>query len=59
MPLSVTQLVCLLTPLIFNKIRMGLFIRISCHFGINELYSILDCLTRSVGNRVGSLFEKK
>jgi hypothetical protein len=40
-----------LTPLIFNKIRGGLFIRNSCHFGISEIW-------RSVSNHVGLLFEE-
>ena len=46
-----------LTPLRFNKIRMGLFIR-RCHFGINELYGILYYVTSSVKNHVGLLFEE-
>ena len=41
-----------LTPLTFNKIiRGGLFIWISCHFGINEI-------CRSVSDHIGLLFEE-
>lgn len=46
------------TSLTFNEIRVGLFTRNSCHFGINETCCTLVYVTRSVSNRVGLLFEE-